>query len=77
MSRSRKLNRTEPPTTLSGGRLAAATTLMKDVLPELEFAGQPVDLVAVDVERYVVDRPHLAIDAKIGRLIISPERVDA
>ena len=51
---------TEPPTTLSGGRFAAAIVLMNEVLPELELPGQAVDLVLVDVERDVVDRPHLA-----------------
>ena len=64
MSRSRKLNFTEPPTTLSGGRLAAAIVLMKEVLPA-RLAGEPVDFIAVDVQSNVVNRAHLAVDAEI------------
>ena len=53
--------------------MARAIVLMKVVLPQLELAGQAVDLVAVDVQADVVDGADLAVDAEILHLVVGLE----
>ena len=69
----RKLKRTEPATTLSGGRMTPAMVLIRLVLPQLELAGQAIDLVLPDAKGDVVDRTDLALDAEITGLVVGAQ----
>jgi hypothetical protein len=49
----------------------ARNGLDKGALSGTRLAGEAIDFVAVDLEAYVVDCPHLAVDAEQLRLIVS------
>ena len=76
MAPSGKVKVTEPPSTSSGGWVAAAMVLISVVLPLLEFAGQAVDLARRDREADIVDRPHVARHAERRGPVIGAQAFD-